>query len=390
MKTNIKIVGIFLSAFLILLIIVFGFKSLGPKKAVFPSADLTKHPVYGKYKYEGSENHIYIGTQPLYSPTGLITEAMKRDNLLRKKLLELGMELHFHPFFKGNDANFFLKHGDLDAGIGGDMPAIRMAATSRIVITSLIQYGPTSIVAKKLMLLKNLRGKRIGYALGSNAHYMLLSALSSAGLNKEDVHLIPLEVSQMTEALKTGTIEAFAAWEPTPGITLIKYPYFAIHKKLSSGYIYFKKSFSDKYPEALRHILASKIRAIRWIKRDHKNLLLSSQWAIQTSERLTGEKFSLTIEQNAELAGKDILGRHSILTPEIPESDLVKGGPINKEFNFLSNLGLIPSSSNWNTVQASFDQRIVTEILTNSRKYNLSVFDYQVYRQGQSESRKPS
>lgn len=385
MEKKTKIVSLLVAACLILISILFVLKDRGQNNPVFVTADLSKHPVYSNYKYDKSGNVIYLGTQPLYAPTGLITETMKRDNLLRKNLLELGLKIRFYPFLKGADVNFFLQRGDLDSGIVGDMPAITIAATSKVLITSLIQYGPTSIMAKETVPIEHLKGRRIGYAFGSNAHYMLLEALSNAGIENQ-VTYVPLEVDQMPEALQAGEIEAFAAWEPIPEIGAVDHNFIAIYQKLSSGYLYFTKGFSERHPKALRQILASKIRAIEWLKGDQKNRLLASQWTIQASERLSGRKFGLDALENMRLSEKDILGKNSILTQEIPESDLKDQGPIHREFNFLKHIGMIPGSSQWRTVKESFTPQILNEILSDRNRYYLTVFDYSVGATGETET----
>ncbi len=110
------------------------------------------------------------------------------------------------------------------------------------------------------------RGRRIGYAFGSNAHYALLNTLTSAGLDESMLTLVPMEVTEMPKALHEGKIDAFAAWEPTPFITVKQYPETVIiHKSLSSGYMYFKREFFDKHPEIVRLFLAAEIRAINWM-----------------------------------------------------------------------------------------------------------------------------
>jgi len=83
--------------------------------------------------------------------------------------------------------NFFLGRGDIDAGIGGDMPTLTAATNLDIVIPVMIQRGFISIVSNRQMLVEQLKGKRIGYAFGSNAHYALLKTLATAGLNENDV-----------------------------------------------------------------------------------------------------------------------------------------------------------------------------------------------------------
>lgn len=344
-------------------------------QSIVKTPDLSRHPVYSKYEFNNVENVINLGVQPIYSPTGFITETIKRDTILYNALSELGMKIRFYAFLKGNDLNHFLRKGDIDAGIGGDMPTITAAATMDIIVPSIIQQGFTSIVARRSMLIRELRGKKIGYAFGSNAHYALLKALSSGGLTEGQVKLIPMEVSEMPEALQSGEITAFSAWEPTPAITLMKYPEnVVIHRYLSSGYIYFAKAFSDKYPEIVRQIIASEIRALRWMQSSRNNLLQASEWALLAAESLTNRKYELSVEQNASLAGKDILGLTS--APIIPQNDLGQNGLLYMEFKFLKALNKIPVSVNWKKVNSSFDLQIIIDILAHSKVYKLNEFYY--------------
>jgi len=346
-------------------------------QSIVKAQDFSHHPVYSKYKFNNAENVINLGVQPLYSPTGFITEVMKRDAVLRKNLSASGMEARYYAFLKGGDVNCFLRNGDIDVGIGGDMPAITAAATMDTVIPALIQQGFTSVVAKRSMLIRELRGKKIGYAFGSNAHYALLKALSSGRLSEDQVKLIPMDVNEMPEALQSGKVTAFSAWEPTPAITLMKYPEnVVIHRYLSSGYIYFTKIFSDKYPEVVRQIVAAEIRALRWMQSSRENLLKASEWALQASESLTMQKVELSVEKNASLAEDDILGIAS--APIIPHNDLRQNGSLFTEFEFLKALNQIPASANWKKVRGSFDLQIMIDVVTHSKEYKLNEFNYDI------------
>ena len=346
-------------------------------QSIVKTQDLSHHPVYSKYKFNNSENVINLGVQPLYSPTGFITETIKRDKNLHHALSGLGMTIRFYAFLKGDDVNYFLRKGDIDVGIGGDMPAITAAATMDIVIPALIQQGFTSVIANRSMLIRELRGNKIGYAFGSNAHYALLKALSSDRLSEGQVSLIPMEVNEMPGALHSGKITAFSAWEPTPAITLLKYPEnVVIHRYLSSGYIYFTKTYSDKYPDVVRQIIAAEIRALRWMQSSRKNLMRASEWALQASESLTNQKIELSVEQNASLAENDLLGLAS--EPIIPQNDLRQNGPLHMEFEFLKTLGNIPASTNWENIHNSFDLQIIIDVLTHSKEYKLNKFNYDI------------
>jgi len=153
-----------LTAIVILMIILFSLrKETGGNLPVDREGNLLKHSIYSNYVFDNTDKVINIGIQPLYLPTGLISEVMERDMVLQKALQGLGVEVRYYPFLKGNDVNFFLQNKDLDIGIGGDMPAISAAAKMNIIIPVTLQQGFTSIVAPRPMLTSQLRGKRIAY-----------------------------------------------------------------------------------------------------------------------------------------------------------------------------------------------------------------------------------
>lgn len=370
-----KSINIFLVAVLLFSALISCVKTEENKDVSPALTDLSKHPLYSEYQFDSSDNVINLGTQPLYMPTGLITETMKRDRILRNALKKLGMEIRFYPFLKGHDVNYFLKKGDLDAGIGGDMPTISIAATSEVIIPSLIQQGFVSIVANQHMLIKDMRGYRIGYAYGSNAHYALLNALSSRGIDETDVKLIPINVFEMPEALKAGKIDAFSAWEPTPFLTTKKYPdKIVIHRSMSTGYFYLSRSLYEKHPDAVRHILAAEIRAFQWMRHSKKNLINASQWNLGECNKLSEGISALSDIEISKLATDDIMGH--TLTPVIPPSFISRTGLLYKEFKFLKELGKIPPSTTWENIYDSFDLQILEDVTDDPSGYRFDEFDY--------------
>ena len=58
---------------------------------------------------------------------------MKRDTTLHDALSGLGMKVRFYAFLKGDGVNYFLRRGDIDAGISGDMPVITASATMDVL-----------------------------------------------------------------------------------------------------------------------------------------------------------------------------------------------------------------------------------------------------------------
>lgn len=340
-------------------------------------SDLLSHPLYSKYIFSNDENIIHIGDQPSLAPANFISETMKRDMVLRNALSDLGLNIQFYSFLKGADLNFFLFRNDLQIGIAGDMPVITAASLSEIVVPILLQQGFSSIVVGRAMLLSDLAGERIGYAFGSQAHFALLNALASEGITEEQVKLIPMDISQMPDALSSGDIVAFSAWEPTPTITLNKVEgSVIIHRSLTSGFMYFSKAFWDKHPGPARQIVAASIRAVRWMRKDKQNLRQAGEWVLTSLMNILQEQnISLSLEQIIGLAEKDILKLFP--TPYIPEYYLRQNNLIHYEFEFLKRLEKIPYSVDWHRVRNSFDRKIMIEVLAGPKKYNLNRFNYE-------------
>lgn len=337
--------------------------------------DLGNHPVYSKYELSARDNVIHMGIQPLGIPIGVITEAMRRDRVLEQELSGLGLAIRFHPFLKGADVNYFLEKGSLQVAVGGDMPAITAAANQDILVVSLVKKGFTSIVADGPMMVGELRGRRIGYPYGGNAHYALLDVLSSHGLAEADVRLIRLNVNEMAEALSKGKIDAFAAWEPFPTMALMKDSGFAvIHKSISTSYLYMDRGFQEKHPKAARLVLASQIRAMRWMDKSSRNLLAAARWNLHARAGFSKIKQVLTERQIADLTVAGLLGITK--TPSIPEAYILKDGMLYREFVFLRELGKVPSSVRWGKVRDSFDTGYINEILMDPARYRLQAFDF--------------
>lgn len=335
---------------------------------------LANHPIYSGYRFGSKGNVIDIGIQPLWLP-GVISEVMRRDAILKSQLAERGMEVRFHSFLKGADVNFFLESGDLEAGFGGDMPALTACAKSEVSVASLIDQSFASIISRHPMMIPELKGKRIGYGFGSNAHYMLLEILAGEGLGPDDVRMIPIDVDSMSDALRDGRIDAFAAWEPTPTIAMNMYPEFvAISRGLTTGYLYFSRTFAERESETVKTVLASQLRAMSWITKSTGNLLRASQWTLAAGKKIGGETETMTPELFASIVYDGLLGISS--SALLPAKDMARNGRLFREFNFLQEIGEISKTTKWEDVTSCFDRALVPEVLLQNERFQLRASDF--------------
>jgi aliphatic sulfonates family ABC transporter substrate-binding protein len=63
----------------------------------------------------------------------------------------------------------------------------------------------------------DLKGKKLGVAVGSTSHYHTLQALSQNGLTPSDVTIVNLAPANMPPAYTAGQIDAAFVWEPNIG-----------------------------------------------------------------------------------------------------------------------------------------------------------------------------
>ena len=353
--------------------------AVGWKDSADPSSSEVAYSInygaYEGYSFGDSDEVIDLGTQPLYAPTGLITETMRRDLLLLRELHSQGLEIRFHSFFKGADVNAYLGYSELEAGIGGDMPAITAAATQEIVIPLMVQQGFTSIIAKHPLVIRELAGKRIGCGFGSCSHFALLDALASVGFGESDIRWVFMETNELPGAMLAGKIDAFSSWEPIPTLILANLPHASIvHQQLTTGYLYFSSELLNRRPDAVYQVSAAVLRAVNWLHEDFENLRMAAQWNLDAMEKLAGHSIGLSVDQVVDLAQSDILGSTAPLA--IPGEYLRDDGPLSREHEFLVRLGKIPESSSWDSTRGRFDLKIVHRLRIESRGYQLWEYDY--------------
>ncbi|KVO26457.1 sulfonate ABC transporter substrate-binding protein [Burkholderia ubonensis] len=113
-----------------------------------------------------------------------------------------------------------LNAGAVDCGPIGDAPVIfALASGARIKVIGASRSDPygTAVVVRPDAPLKtaaDLKCKRVGTTRGSIGHFVTLKALDAAGLAPDDVSFRFLPPADTMLALASGSIDAWATWEP--------------------------------------------------------------------------------------------------------------------------------------------------------------------------------
>ena len=81
--------------------------------------------------------------------------------------------------------------------------------------------GNDMIVAKPgITSVAQLKGKRVGVEVGFVDHLLLMYALKSADMTDKDVKIKNVPTDQTPQTLKSGAVDAIAAWQPNSGAAL--------------------------------------------------------------------------------------------------------------------------------------------------------------------------
>ena len=113
-----------------------------------------------------------------------------------------------------------LRLGNLDFGAVGDTPPIfAQAAHADLLYVAAASSGSSSAAillppGSSLLVLADLKGKRVAFARGSAAHNLTVAALENAGLNLSDIQSIQLAPADAAAAFARGSVDAWTIWDP--------------------------------------------------------------------------------------------------------------------------------------------------------------------------------
>jgi NitT/TauT family transport system substrate-binding protein len=134
------------------------------------------------------------------------------------------------------DFSWFEYLPSMDAYSGGKVDAVAVTngdalvtgssgGPSKCILVNDYSNGNDMIVAKPgIKSIADLKGKKIGVEVGLVDHLLLLKALESAKLTEKDVKITNITTDQTPQALKSGSVDAIAAWQPNSGQALKEVP----------------------------------------------------------------------------------------------------------------------------------------------------------------------
>ncbi len=129
-----------------------------------------------------------------------------------------GIEVELHEYNNGGDVMSAIASGTVDVGYLGITPTlagiqqgvpVKIAAGAQLEGSGLVTNDPS------IETIEDLQGKTVATPGESSIQYMLLQyALNKSGMSMNDISDTSMKVASMSDALRTGSIDAMITYEP--------------------------------------------------------------------------------------------------------------------------------------------------------------------------------
>lgn len=167
---------------------------------------------------------IALASEPLrigYQRSSTLMSILRHNDTLEARLAEQGIAISWHEFTSGLPMLESLNVGNIDisADVADTVPIFAQAAGADLTFYASEAPSPSGqalIVREEsdIQSLEDLAGKRVTVTRGAGNHYLLISALASAGLTLDDVRVSYLPPADARAAFEQGNVDAWIAWEP--------------------------------------------------------------------------------------------------------------------------------------------------------------------------------
>lgn len=220
-------------------------------------------------KYDGLT--ITIGYQ---GSGGLMGKAIE-EKWFDDEFGKLGVKVEYAEFQSGPPMTEAIASNRLDFAGLGNMPIIAaQAADIKFKVISQVLSGKNNvaiIVPKNSTIasVKDLKGKKVAVAKGSNAYNFLYRGLEQAGLKSTDLEIIQLQPDEAQPAFESGKVDAWATWDPNITLNTLqdKAKVLADGEQLgvlSPSFNIVRKKIADDYPELVTLYLKVWNKTLAW------------------------------------------------------------------------------------------------------------------------------
>lgn len=230
------------------------------------AASLLANPAY-------SAETVRIG----YQKSSTLMTLLKTQGTLEKALAKDDIKITWHEFPSGLPLLEALNIGNVDisADVADTVPIFAQAAQAKLTYFAEEAASPQAqaIVVRQdspVQQLADLKGKKIAVTKAAGSHYLLIAALSKAGLKFSDIQPAYLSPADGRAAFENDKVDAWVTWEPfltsvqrqLPTRTLADGNGLASYKR----YYLTSTRYAQAHPEVLQHVYAQLQASGNWVK----------------------------------------------------------------------------------------------------------------------------
>jgi len=156
-----------------------------------------------------------------FQKSSTLINVLKANGELEKALSELGVSITWAEFPSGLPLLEALNVGaiDISGDVADTVPIFAQAAGAKL--TYLATEAPSPLAQALLVKsespiksVSELKGKKVAVAKAAGSHYLLIAALTKAGLKFKDIEPAYLTPADGRAAFEKGAVDAWATWDP--------------------------------------------------------------------------------------------------------------------------------------------------------------------------------
>ena len=212
-----------------------------------------------------------------YQKSSTLISLLKSQGTLEKALAAQDIRVSWHEFASGQPLLEALNVGnvDLSADVADTVPVFAQAAGAQL--TYFAQEAPSpqaqAVIVRAdspLQSLADLKGKKVAVTKAAGSHYLLIAALTKAGLKFADIQPAYLTPADGRAAFENRKVDAWVTWEPFLSSAQRQLPTrtLADGTDLASYQRYYLTStaYAKANPQVLSVVFAELVKAGDWLR----------------------------------------------------------------------------------------------------------------------------
>jgi sulfonate transport system substrate-binding protein len=205
-----------------------------------------------------------------YSPTSLV---LKHFGWAEQAFKVRGTGVKWVLSTGSNRALEYLNSGSIDFASTAGLAAVLSRANGNPVKAVYVYSRPewTALVTPKgspIHTVKDLKGKKVAAAPGTDPYLFLLRALHAQGLKKADIQLVSLQHADGRAALEQHRVDAWAGLDPLMASSELEAGSQIIYRNVgfnTYGFLNTSETFAREHPDEVKTVIQLYERARKWV-----------------------------------------------------------------------------------------------------------------------------